>query len=148
MANAESTASTVWQGDLASGTGTTSLTSGVTPDFAVTWASRTTRSKGKTSPEELIAAAHASCYAMAFSNILAQGGNTPERLDVSATVTFDEIEGGFKVGRSRLSVRGVVPGLDAEGFEQAAQAAKDGCPVSGALKGNVEISVDAQLADG
>jgi lipoyl-dependent peroxiredoxin len=145
MANAERTATTVWEGDLAHGNGVLSLTSGATPDLPVTWASRTQRSEGKTSPEELIAAAHASCFSMALSNGLAEAGNPPERLEVSATVTLS-LDGGPRVSSSRITVRGTVPGLDADGFAQAAQGAADNCPVSGALKGNVEISVDAQLA--
>jgi osmotically inducible protein OsmC len=102
---------------------------------------------GTTSPEELIAAAHASCFSMALSHELAQAGSAPERLDVSATVTLS-MDDGPKVTSSHLTVRGVVPGIDADGFAQAAQGAADGCPVSGALKGNLEITVDAQLADG
>ena len=88
MANVERTATTVWEGDLAHGNGVLSLKSGAAPDLPVTWASRTERSDGKTSPEELIAAAHASCFSMALSHELAQAGNPPERLDVSATVTL------------------------------------------------------------
>ena len=91
MANAERTATTVWEGDLAHGNGVLSLKSGAAPDLPVTWASRTERSDGKTSPEELIAAAHASCFSMALSHELAQAGNAPERLDVSATVTLSLI---------------------------------------------------------
>jgi osmotically inducible protein OsmC len=145
MANAERTASTVWEGDLAHGKGTTSLSSGATGDLPVTWASRTERSGGKTSPEELIAAAHASCFSMALSNGLAEGGTTAERLDVSATVTLDTDE--VRIVSSHITVRGVVPGLDADGFAQAARGAADNCPVSVALKGALEITVDAQLAD-
>jgi osmotically inducible protein OsmC len=145
MANAERTARTVWEGDLAHGNGTLSLTSGATPDLPVTWASRTERSDGKTSPEELIAAAHSSCFSMALSHGLAEGGTTADRLDVSATVTLDTEE--LKIVSSHITVRGVVPGLDADGFAQAAQGAADNCPVSGALKGSLEITVDAQLAD-
>src|ERR671930_1073560 len=88
MASAERTATTVWEGDLAHGSGNLSLTSGATGDLPVTWASRTERSAGKTSPEELIAAAHASCFSMALSHGLGEAGTPPERLDVSATVTF------------------------------------------------------------
>jgi osmotically inducible protein OsmC len=145
MANAERTATTVWEGDLAHGNGVVSLTSGATPDLPVTWASRTERSEGKTSPEELIAAAHASCFSMALSHGLAEAGNPPERLEVSATVTLS-LDDGPRVSSSRITVRGTVPGLDADGFAQAAQGAADNCPVSGALKGNIEISVDSQLA--
>src|SRR6266508_2503365 len=118
MANAERTASTVWEGDLAHGNGALSLKSGAAPDLPVTWASRTERSDGKTSPEELIAAAHASCFSMALSHELAEGGNPPERLEVSATVTLS-MEGGPKVTSSHLTVLGTVPGIDADGFAQA-----------------------------
>ena len=111
----------------------------------MTWASRSEPDEsGRTSPEELIAAAHASCFSMALSHGLAEAGHTPERLDVSATVTLS-LDGGPKVTSSHLTVRGTVPGLDADGFAQAAQGAADNCPISGALKGNLEISVDAQL---
>jgi lipoyl-dependent peroxiredoxin len=147
MPTAERTASTVWEGDLAHGNGVLTLASGATGDLPVTWASRTQRSEGRTSPEELVAAAHASCFAMALSHGLTEGGHAPERLEVSSTVTLDAVEGGFKVTRSALTVRGVVPGLDAAGFSEAAQGAADGCPISGALKGSVEITLDAQLAD-
>jgi osmotically inducible protein OsmC len=145
MANAERTATTVWEGDLAHGSGVLSLKSGAAPDLPVTWASRTERSGGKTSPEELIAAAHASCFSMALSHGLAESGHPPERLDVTATVTLS-LDGGPKVSSSHLTVRGVVPGIDADAFAQAAEGAKDNCPISGALKGNLELSVDAQLA--
>jgi osmotically inducible protein OsmC len=145
MAIADRTANTVWEGGLAKGNGTLSLKSGATDDLPVTWASRTERSDGKTSPEELIAAAHASCFSMALSHELAESGHAPERLDVSATVTLS-LDGGPKVSSSHLTVRGVVPGIDADAFRAAAEAAKDGCPISGALKGNLELSVDAELA--
>jgi osmotically inducible protein OsmC len=145
MASAERTATTVWEGDLAHGNGILSLTSGATDDLPVTWASRTERSAGKTSPEELIAAAHASCFSMALSHGLAESGHPPDRLEVSATVTLS-LDGGPKVTSSHLTVRGTVPGLDADGFAEAAKGAADGCPISGALKGNLEITVDAQLA--
>ena len=147
MANAERTATTVWEGSLARGSGVLSLKSGATPDLPVTWASRTERSDGKTSPEELIAAAHASCFSMALSHGLSEGGNPPDRLEVSATVTLS-LDDGPKVSSSHLTVRGVVPGIDADGFAAAAQGAAENCPISGALKGNLEITVDAQLADG
>jgi osmotically inducible protein OsmC len=145
MANAERTATTVWEGDLAHGKGVLSLKSGAAPDLPVTWASRTERSDGKTSPEELVAAAHASCFSMALSHGLAEAGHAPERLDVSATVTLS-LDGGPKVSSSHLTVRGVVPGIDADAFAQAADDAKENCPISGALKGNLELTVDAQLA--
>jgi osmotically inducible protein OsmC len=145
MASAERTATTVWEGDLAHGNGILSLTSGATDDLPVTWASRTERSAGKTSPEELIAAAHASCFSMALSHGLAESGHPPDRLEVTATVTLT-LDDGPKVSSSHITVRGTVPGVDADGFAQAAQGAADNCPVSGALKGNLEITVDAQLA--
>jgi osmotically inducible protein OsmC len=111
----------------------------------VTWASRTERSNGKTSPEELVAAAHASCFNMALAAILGEQDAPPEKLETSATVTFTEVEGGWKVGSSAITVKGWVPGIDEAAFREAAEAAKDGCPISGALKGNVELSVEATL---
>ena len=94
---------------------------------------------------ELIAAAHASCYSMALSAGLGKADTPPPQLEVSATVTFDNVGGGWKVASSALKVSGQVPGIDAAGFQEAAEAAKDGCPVSQALKGNVELSVEATL---
>jgi osmotically inducible protein OsmC len=141
---AESTATAVWEGDLAHGGGRVAPASGAFDEQEVTWASRTSRSAGKTSPEELIAAAHAACYAMAFSHTLAEGGHTAERVEVSATATF-ETEGGPRISTMALVVRGRVPGIEDSAFQEAANAAKDGCPVSGALKGNVEITLDATL---
>ena len=122
-----------------------SVGSGAIGNLPVTWASRTERSDGKTSPEELLAAAHAACFAMAFSHGLAQAGTTAERLHVNATCTFEQVEGGFKVSTMVLDVRGKVPGLDQVGFEKAAQQAGEGCPVSNALRNNVAITVNAQL---
>jgi osmotically inducible protein OsmC len=145
MASAERTATTVWEGDLAHGNGTLSLTSGATGDLPVTWASRTERSDGKTSPEELIAAAHASCFSMALSHGLAESGHPPNRLEVSATVTLS-LADGPKVTKSHITVRGDVPGLDADDLVDAAEDAAKNCPVSGALKGNLEITVDATMA--
>jgi len=142
---AESRAEVTWNGSLTQGAGRLRLTSGVAPELPVTWASRTARSAGQTSPEELLAGAHAACFAMAFSHGLTEAGTPPERLDVTATVTFAEADGGLGVRSSHLEVRGVVPGLDQAAFATAAAAAKDGCPISRALKGNVEISVGATL---
>ena len=136
----------VWDGDLASGSGSVSAaTSQAFSGLGVTWASRTESADGRTSPEELVAAAHASCYCMALSAGLGRAGTPPERLETSATVTFDQVEGGFKVVSSALTVTGRVPGIDADAFRDAAEAAKDGCPISQALKGNVELSVEATL---
>lgn len=134
-----------WNGDLATGTGTVSaVSSGAFSDLPVSWAART-ESPDKTSPEELVAAAHASCYAMAFSGRLGRAGTPPERLSVSAEVTFDKLESGWKVTSSALTVRGVVPGISEADFITEAEAARDGCPISVALKGNVDLSVDAAL---
>lgn len=144
MPRAESTASAVWEGDLAHGGGRVEPGSGAFPEQEVTWASRTSRSAGKTSPEELIAAAHAACYAMAFSHALAQGGHTPERVQVSARAIFDT-DAGPKITTMELTVRARVPGIDEPAFQETANAAKDGCPVSGALQGNVDIRLDAAL---
>jgi len=143
---AERRAEVVWQGDLMHGKGTIASTgSGALGNLPVTWASRTERSDGKTSPEELLAAAHAACYAMAFSHALAQAGTPAERLTVNATCTFEQVGGGFKVTTMNLDVRGKVPGLDSSGFENAARQAEQGCPVSNALRNNVQISVNASL---
>ena len=147
MADAPRRADAVWQGSLGQGSGEVALvTSGAAGPLPVTWASRTERANGKTSPEELLAAAHASCYSMALSLILGNAGTPPEKLETSVTVTFKEIEGGWKIGTSAITVKGWVPGVDEAGFKRAAEDAKDGCPVSGALKGNVELSVEATLA--
>jgi osmotically inducible protein OsmC len=138
-----------WSGSLATGKGKVSAsTSGVFKDLEVSWARRSEASAdGVTSPEELLAAAHASCYAMALSAGLSGAGTPPETLDVSATVTFDKVGDGFKVVSSALEVRGRVPRIDAAAFVKAAEAAKDGCPISQALKGNVALSVNATLAE-
>ena len=143
--HAESTASTSWDGTLAAGSGTTSLASGAAAPLVVSWGARAERTAGSTSPEELIAAAHASCCAMAFSNVLAEAGATPEHVDVSVTVTFELVDGAPTITRSALTVRGSASGIDAAGFAEAAAGAKAGCPVSRALQGNVEITLDAAL---
>src|SRR3954451_15796900 len=139
-------ADVVWEGSLARGSGKVSASSSKAfSDLPVSWASRTERANGQTSPEELVAAAHASCFAMALSFGLGNAGNPPEQLRVSAAVTFDQVDGGWKVVSSALTVRGKVPGLDEAGFKQAAEDAKENCPISQALKGNVQLSVDASL---
>jgi lipoyl-dependent peroxiredoxin len=139
-------AEATWEGDLLSGSGhVKSATSGAFGELPVTWAARTESSEGKTSPEELLAAAHAACFSMAFSNILAKAGTPPERLNVSAEVTFDKVGDGWKVVSSALRVEGRVPGSDETSFREAAEKARDGCPISGALKGNVELTVDTWL---
>ena len=147
MASAERRAEAVWDGDLMTGAGTVSAaTSGAFTSLGVSWASRTEGPEARTSPEELVAAAHASCYCMALSAGLGRAGTPPTRLEVSATVTFQQIEGGWKVASSALTVKGTVAGVTSDEFAAAAEAAKDGCPISGALKGNVDLSVDATLA--
>jgi osmotically inducible protein OsmC len=144
MPTAERRANVVWKGNLQSGSGTFDLASSETwTGGNVTWASRTERPGGKTSPEELIAAAHASCYAMAFSGVLAEMGNEPEELNISAVCTFDFDQ--VKITTMVLDVHGRVPGLDAEGFQNAAEQADQGCPVSNALRGNVDVQVNATL---
>ena len=143
MATAERRADVVWEGDLPNGSGRFTVGSGAIDEQAVTWASRTERSDGKTSPEELIAAAHGSCFAMALSNVLAQGGTPPERLEITAVCTFDVDN--VKVSSVDLDVRGDVPGIDAEDFQGAVEQAEQGCPVSNALRGNVKMWVNATL---
>ena len=139
-------AEVTWQGELARGSGAvTAASSNAFSQLPITWGSRTERADGRTSPEELIAAAHASCFAMALSYGLGNAGSPPERLTVTAEVTFDRTDQGFKVQSSALTVRGVVPGMDAAQFREAAEGAKENCPVSQALKGNVQLSVDATL---
>jgi osmotically inducible protein OsmC len=145
MPMAERSATTVWEGDLAHGNGTLTSGSGALGELPVTWASRTERSDGKTSPEELIAAAHCSCFSMALSSGLAQAGNPPERLTVTAAVTLDRVGDVPTVTTSVLTVQGSVPGLDQAGFEAAAADAGKNCPISRAL-GGVEITVNATLA--
>lgn len=139
---AESSAATVWEGDLAKGRGTTSVGSGALPEVEVTWQARTERVANTTSPEELLAAAHTSCFCMALSHELAQAGTPPERLEASTTVTFVPGEG---VKSSHLVVRGRVLGIDQAAFEQAASGAGENCPISQTLKGNIEITVEATL---
>jgi lipoyl-dependent peroxiredoxin len=134
----------VWQGDLMNGSGTIdSVTSGALGSLDVSWASRSEEPNGKTSPEELIAAAWASCFSMALSAGLAKAGNPPERLETSVVVT---LQPGTGITKGAITVRGTVPGLDAAGFREAAEGAKAGCPVSQALAGIPEVTLDASLA--
>ena len=139
-------AEATWSGALTTGSGNVSaISSGSFTSLPVSWAARTESSDGKTSPEELVAAAHASCFAMALSGALGRAGTPPDRLDVSAEVTFDKLEAGWRVVSSALTVRGVVPGMSSEDFIAAAEATRDGCPISVALAGNVALSVEATL---
>jgi len=137
-------ADVVWQGDLMNGSGTIQqVTSGAVGPLDVSWASRAEEPNGKTSPEELIAAAWASCFAMALSSALAKGGNPPEKLETSARVTFQPGEG---ITKGVLAVRGTVPGMDEAAFKDAAEGAKRGCPVSQALAGIPDVTLEASLA--
>jgi osmotically inducible protein OsmC len=142
----KSTAEVVWEHDLLKGSGHVRFHSGAAPELAVSWASRTEASKGKTSPEELLAAAHAACISMAFSAGLARNGTPPDRLTVQAVASFDKIGDAWRVTTMELTITGQVPQITAEKFEALAQAAKDGCPISQALKGNVDVRLVAHLA--
>ena len=142
---AEKTASAVWNGNLTEGSGSVSTASHVLNNVGVTWKARTS-DDNQTSPEEMIAAAHAACYAMALSNALATAGTPATKVEVTCTVGFNVGAGGAKITHSKLKVTGTVPGLDQAGFERAAKAGEQGCPVSNALRNNVDISVDAKLA--
>jgi lipoyl-dependent peroxiredoxin len=136
----------VWNGDLMSGSGTVGATSsGKFSDLPVSWSARTEAHGGRSSPEELLAAAHASCFAMALSGALARAGTPPKRLEVSSKVTFDKVGDNWTVVSSELDVQGEVPGADPGKFKQAAEGARDNCPISRALKGNVKLSVNATL---
>jgi len=137
----DSTSSAHWEGDLMSGRGTTSLSSGATSPLEVDWRALSEESGGKTSPEELIAAAHATCFSMALSHALGGAGTPPASLDVTATATFVP---GTGITEMKLVVTGDVPGLNADEFREAAEGAKTGCPVSQALAGNVEITLDVR----
>ena len=139
-------ATATWSGDLASGNGTvTAATTGIFRDQKTTWAARTAEPEGVTSPEELLAAAHASCFSMACSNVLAKAGTPPTRLDVEVSISADKLADGWTVTTAAIVVRGVVPGATQESFAAAATEAKDGCPISRALKGNVAMTVEATL---
>ena len=146
MADVERRAHVVWEGDLMDGSGTlTEEDSGALRDTPVTFAARTQRPDGKTSPEELIASAHATCYAMALSHTLAGKDAPPTRLEVEAVCTLDD--GQLKITSVNLDVRGEVPGMNQEEFENATQEAEQLCPVSNALRGNVEIHLQARLGE-
>ncbi len=139
-------ATATWSGDLLTGNGTvTAATTGTFRDQPTTWASRIGETQGTISPEELLAAAHASCFSMAFSNILAKAGTPPTRVDVDVTIGADKLEAGFTVTDATIVVRGAAPGATQESFAAAADQAKDGCPISRALKGNVTMTVEATL---
>lgn len=138
----ESSATTVWEGSLEKGRGETTTESGTLSEVEVTWPARVERTSGSTSPEELLAAAHAACFCMGLSHELDGEGHTPDRLEATATISFDPGEG---VKSSHIAVSGRVDGIDQAAFERAARAAGEGCPISGALSGNVDIQVTAKL---
>lgn len=145
MPLAQRRAEVVWNGNLTQGSGVVTSGSGALQSLPVTFASRTESPDGKTSPEELIAAAHAICYAMVVANTLNRAGTPPEQLNVTAVCSLDRIETGLKITAMDLTVRGKVPGIDQAAFEQTARDGEQACPVSNALRGNVEIRVTAQL---
>jgi lipoyl-dependent peroxiredoxin len=146
----ERKATVIWEGDLQNGSGRlTTRTSEVLVSMPVTWASRVEDAQGRTSPEELLAAAHASCYAMSLSNTLAKAGTPVEQLEVEATCGLERSDTGIRIATMRLSVAAKYEGSDQRALEEAARTAEERCPVSTALRGNVDITVDARiLTDG
>ena len=140
----QKTASATWEGTLAEGSGRVSFGSGAVSDLAVSWKDRAEGGEG-TSPEELIAGAHAGCVLMALAAGLARAGTPPTKLESEARTTFDKVGEGFAITKMELKIRGEVAGLDDDAFRQAAEGAKENCPVSQALSGNVEITLDAAL---
>lgn len=146
MAMAQRRAQIVWEGDLRGGSGQLDVASGAFPAQTMTFSARSEGADGKTSPEELIAAAHATCYAMAFSNTLTtEGGVAPERLEVTAICALDRVTDGLKITTMDLTVRGRVPGIDGARFKELAEMAEQRCPVSNALRNNVQIRLDAAM---
>lgn len=146
LSMAERRATVTWEGTLPQGRGTIDTGSGVLQGSPVTWASRMEQPEGKTSPEELLAAAEAECYTMVLTNMLSQKGNTPNRLVVSATCTVEKQGEGLKITTIHLDVQGDVPGVDQDTLSRIAQEAEQACPVSNALRGNVRIDVTARVA--
>ena len=140
-------ATAVWEGELFTGKGTVAFDSSqAAGPLDVNWPARAEASNGTTSPEELIAAAHSTCYSMSLANGLAKAGTPATRLEVTAEVHIEKTDAGMTITRSEIRVRGTVPGADAAAFAEVAETAKKACPVSRALQGNVEISLDAALA--
>ena len=142
----ERNAHTTWEGDLRSGSGRFDVGSGAITGQEVTFASRFEQPGGKTSPEELIAAAHATCFSIALAGGLARAGHAPTRLDTDAVCTLEQTDAGFRITSMQLSVRGEVEGLDEDAFRAAAQEAEEGCPITNALSDSIEISLEASLA--
>lgn len=145
MPSTQRRATVVWNGNLFQGSGNVTTGTGVLKDQAVSWPARTEEPGGKTSPEELIAAAHAACYAMALSNTLDKAGSPPQQLNVTAVCTFETGSGGAKISTMNLEVRGRVSGIDQARFEEIAREGEQGCPVSNALRNNVQINLKATL---
>ena len=142
----DSQATATWEGDLMTGRGTTSAASGVLKDANLNWKARTEGAEAHTTPEELLAASHASCFSMALSHALAQAGTPATRLETTCVVTFGpKSGGGFEVKSSKLTVKGAAPGLNAAKFSELAETAKNGCPISNVMKNNVDMSVEAAL---
>lgn len=142
---AQRKAEATWEHDLLHGSGRVKVAGGALGEARISWSARTESLDGKTSPEELLAAAHASCFAMALSNTLAKAQTPPDSVHVTATCTFDKVGDAWAVTTMELDVEGKVPGSDAAKFEAAAKAASEGCPISKALHGNVQIRVKAHL---
>lgn len=142
---AVSRATAQWSGSLFEGKGSVTPESGVFGELPLTWDNRTDRPEGSTSPEELIASAHAGCFSMALSNLLAKEGSAADSLEVQANVTFEVGDAGPRITSSHLDVTGKVPGIEQAKFEELVGQAKDGCPVSKALAGNVDLSATARL---
>lgn len=145
MPIAQRTAEVVWTGSLARGRGVLAVGSGAFEGLPVTWAARTVAAEGTTSPEELIAAAHATCFTMALALVLAKAGTTPERLVTSAECVLDDVQGALRITRTALDVHAHVEGFDEAAFDDAVEKAATICPVLNALRGNVEISINAAL---
>lgn len=145
MPVAERRAEVIWSGNLLQGNGIVKVGSNALGTLPVTWASRTESPDGKTSPEELIAAAQASCFAMALSSTLAKAGTPSEQLSVNAVCTLDRLESGLKITAIDLDIYGQVPGISAEDFDAAVKKTEQTCPVTNALRNNVEVRVKAQL---
>jgi len=142
-------ADVTWQGAVSRGSGVVSAASSGAFELPVTIASRIGDPEGKTSPEELLAAAHATCFVTSLGSELARAGSPPERLEVRCTITMDEVEGlGHRVVSSAISARGVAPGADAASFAQAAEAADAGCPFSALIKASATVTIDAVLEGG
>ncbi len=144
MALNKERANAIWEGSVAEGAGRVTVTSGAFPEQPITLKRRTEGGQGTTSPEELIAAAHASCYAMALAAALSRNRTPPERLEVSAEVSLDRVESGLKITGVVLSVRGKVEGVDGDAFREIARTAEQSCPVSNALRGGVEIRLQVE----